>query len=319
MPLTTPVAFIIFNRPDVTERVFQAIRQAQPKKLLVIADGPRADRPGEAEKCAVTRAIIDKVDWDCEVLTNYSKDNLGCGVRIYTGLDWVYSQVEEAIILEDDCLPSESFFEYCQTLLNHYRDDERVMQIGGNNFQNGIERTPYSYYFSRYNHSWGWASWRRAWGKFNFHIKTWKEFYDSNMMSSILEDPIEREYWSVIFNEIAAVPDLSVWDYQWTYACWSNHGLSIIPQKNLVSNLGFNESSTHTSNTSSPLANMQVDNIWEIKHPPFVARCQEADKYTFDEVFGGNNIRFSKTLVGKSKKVLSKIKILSKSAIFHKN
>ncbi|MEN2383889.1 MAG: hypothetical protein KA716_33360 [Gloeotrichia echinulata DEX184] len=155
MPLSTPIGFFIFNRPDLTAQVFEAIRQTKPHKLLVVADGPRF--PEEEEKCLKTREVIKSVDWDCEVLTNFSEINLGCKYRVYSGLDWVFSQVEEAIILEDDCLPTPSFFYFCQTLLQRYRDDERVMHISGNNFQFGQSRTPYSYYFSKYNHIWGWG------------------------------------------------------------------------------------------------------------------------------------------------------------------
>ena len=171
--LTTPVAFLIFNRPDTTARVFEAIRQAKPPKLLVVADGPRPDRPDDVEKCKAARAIIDRVDWACEVLTNYSDLNLGCGKRPATGITWVFEQVEEAIIFEDDCLPHPSFFRFCEELLNYYRHDERIMVISGNNFQFGRNRTDDSYYFSRYNHIWGWASWRRAWEYFDYDLKLW--------------------------------------------------------------------------------------------------------------------------------------------------
>ena len=153
--LTTPVVFVIFNRPDTTAKVFEAIRQAKPPKLLVIADGARIDKPGEAKKCAAARAIINQVDWQCEVLTNYSDVNLGCRKRVSSGLDWVFEQVEEAIILEDDCLPHPTFFRYCQELLEKYRDDEHIMMISGNNFQFGRKRNEYSYYFSHYSHIWG--------------------------------------------------------------------------------------------------------------------------------------------------------------------
>ncbi|MEW6491011.1 MAG: glycosyltransferase family 2 protein, partial [Cyanobacteriota bacterium] len=161
--MKTPVVFIIFNRPDTTQKVFEAIRQAHPPLLFVIADGPRPNKPGEDQKCAATRAIIDQVDWDCEVLTNYSEINLGCERRVSSGLNWVFDTVEEAIILEDDCLPHPTFFSFCEELLDYYRNDQRVMVITGQNVQFGRKRTDYTYYFSRYNHCWGWASWRRAW------------------------------------------------------------------------------------------------------------------------------------------------------------
>src|SRR5665648_587346 len=164
--LKTPVAFIIFNRPETTRRVFAEIAKARPTKLLVIADGPRATHPDDAEKCAVVRAIIDGVDWDCEVLKNYSDVNLGCKRRVSSGLDWVFDTVEEAIILEDDCLPHPTFFRFCEEMLAKYRDDKRIAMISGDNFQFGKKRTEYSYYFSRYTHIWGWASWRRAWDNY---------------------------------------------------------------------------------------------------------------------------------------------------------
>src|SRR5512139_3287315 len=171
--LKTPVAFIIFNRPDTAERVFAEIAKARPPKLLVVADGPRANRSGEAEKCAATRAIIDRVDWDCEVLTNFSDTNLGCKNRVSSGIDWVFEQVPEAIILEDDCLPHPTFFRFCEELLERYRDDERIGMISGDNFQLGQKRTDASYYFSRYNHIWGWASWRRAWRHYDREASAW--------------------------------------------------------------------------------------------------------------------------------------------------
>jgi hypothetical protein len=142
--LKTPVALIIFKRPDTTERVFETIRQAKPPKLLVVADGPRTDQPGEAEKCAATRAIIDRVDWDCEVLKNYSDSNLGCGLRPATGISWVFEQVEEAIVLEDDCVPHPTFFRFCEELLEYYRHDERIMSISGINPYFGRRRAEYS-------------------------------------------------------------------------------------------------------------------------------------------------------------------------------
>ena len=163
--LQVPVAFIIFNRPDTTSRVFAEIARARPSKLIVVADGPRAEFPGEAELCARARAVIDAVDWKCEVVTDFSDRNLGCRARVSSGLDFVFSQVEEAIILEDDCLPHSSFFPFCESLLQKYRDEDRVMAISGDNFHRGCRYTDFSYFFSRFVHIWGWASWRRAWNQ----------------------------------------------------------------------------------------------------------------------------------------------------------
>src|SRR5262245_27851901 len=139
--INTPLAFLVFRRPQTTARVWEAIRQARPKTLLIVADGPRATHTGETELCAQVRAICDRVDWPCEVLRNYAETNLGCRQRVSSGLDWVFQTVEEAIILEDDCLPHPTLFSYCQELLERYRYDERVMLISGANVEPGPPRT----------------------------------------------------------------------------------------------------------------------------------------------------------------------------------
>jgi hypothetical protein len=306
MALSTPVAFIIFNRPDTTDRVFQAIRQAQPQKLLVIADGPRADRPGEAEKCAATRAIVDRVDWECEVLTNYSDTNLGCKRRVSSGLDWVFSQVEEAIILEDDCLPAPSFFPFCQTLLEKYRDDDRVMMISGDSFQTADRKFEDSYYFSKYIHIWGWATWRRAWQHYDVEMSSWQDFRDRRLLNASCPDPIEAEYWLKIFDDVANGA-VDTWDQQWVYTCWQQSGMSIMPAVNLISNIGFRDDATHTIG-ASPWAEMPVGSIHNIRHPPFVLKDQKADTYTFENVFDGKSLRFDKTALGKIIQSLRTIK-----------
>src|SRR5579871_4386735 len=165
--LTTPVALIVFNRPDTTRQVFQEIRRVRPPVLLVVADGPRRDHPEDEQLCRETRAVAEEVDWPCQVLTEYSDVNLGCRHRPASGLDWVFSQVEEAIILEDDCVPHPSFFRFCSELLSRYRDDARIGTIAGTNVQGGRKRGGASYYFSKYPTIWGWASWRRAWALYD--------------------------------------------------------------------------------------------------------------------------------------------------------
>ena len=193
--LNTPVALLIFNRPDTTERVFNAIAKAQPPKLLVVADGPRPQREGEAELCAQTRAIINRVDWDCEVITEFADSNMGCKRRVASGINWIFEQVEEAIILEDDCLPDPSFFRYCEEMLTRYRDNERVGMVSGGNLQFGRQRGTGSYYFSKYTHIWGWASWRRAWKYYDRDLTLWPAFRDQGLLTQIFETSGEQEYW----------------------------------------------------------------------------------------------------------------------------
>jgi cephalosporin hydroxylase/Flp pilus assembly protein TadD len=286
--LKTPVCLIIFNRPDTTKKVFDAIRQAKPPKLLVIADGARADRPEEAEKCAAARAIINQVDWDCEVLTNYSDVNLGCRDRVASGLDWVFQLVEEAIILEDDCLPHPTFFRFCEKLLERYRHDQQIMVISGNNFQFGRRSSQYSYYFSRYNHTWGWATWRRAWQHYDNEMKLWPQVRDTNWLKDILKDDWAVSSWSKSFQNVYE-GGFSIWDYRWTFACWIHQGLSILPNVNLVSNIGFGAEATHTKRVSR-LANMQTEEmIFPLQHPSFVIRDEQADDFTEQTLFSGTS------------------------------
>jgi hypothetical protein len=304
--LSTPVAFLIFNRPDTTARVFEAIRQAKPEKLLVVADGARIDRIGEAEKCAATRAIIDRVDWDCEVLKNYSDINLGCKRRVSSGIDWVFSQVEEAIILEDDCLPAPSFFQFCQTLLEYYRYDNRVVHIGGANLQFGQTRTPYSYYFTKYSEIWGWASWRRAWQNFDVNMRSWAEFKTSRVLESAHPNPYEQKYWLELLDRVYR-GEIDTWDYQWNYACWCQGGLAIGPEVNLVTNIGFRADATHTNHHSN-LAAIPLAEISQIQHPPFKIANRDADRHTFDYVLGGAEIATADSLYGKLRTNLSATK-----------
>lgn len=282
--LTTPVAFIIFNRPDTTERVFAEIARARPPKLLVVGDGPRANRPGEAENVAACRAIIDRVDWPCEVLTNYSEANLGCKVRVSSGLDWVFEQVPEAIILEDDCLPHPTFFRFCQEMLERYRDDERIGMISGDNFQFEKYVSNESYYFSKYTHIWGWASWRRAWAHYDVNANIWPRYSKEGWLDRISENASEKAYW---FGAFQGVYDgrINTWDYQWTLTCFSQGQISVMPNYNLITNIGFGENATHTFGESI-YSNMPVrEVVFPLSHPKIIQSNFIADKYTANTVF----------------------------------
>jgi hypothetical protein len=274
--LTIPVVFLVFNRPDTTRRVFEEIRRARPPKLLVVADAPRADRPGEAEKCKAVRAILDTVDWPCEVLKNFADINLGCKIRVSSGLDWVFEQVEEAIILEDDCLPHASFFRFCEELLHRYRDDERIWIISGDNFQFGKRRTHDSYYFSRYTHIWGWASWRRTWRKYDVGMKHWPSVRNQGRLSDILQDRKLTTYWHDVF-EAVFNNKIDTWDYQLNFACWINNALSIMPNINLMSNIGFGPDASRTAKINQfskiPVSEMK----FPLVHPTLIIRDALAD------------------------------------------
>ena len=274
--LTTPVAFIIFNRPDTTEQVFAEIAKAKPTKLLVIADGARANKAGEAAKVVATRAIIERVDWDCEVLTNYSEINLGCKRRVSSGIDWVFEQVEEAIILEDDCLPDSSFFRFCQEMLERYRADQRIAIISGTNLSNELDSTD-SYYFSRYPHIWGWASWRRVWEKYDVGMESLSSLIESKSFQSSFEKKAEWKHWVEAFTAVRE-GKVDTWDAQVMFLAFTNSMLSIFPTKNMISNLGFRPDATHTTAQSSSLSKLSTSELlFPLKHPQFVIRNFKAE------------------------------------------
>ncbi|MDP9316967.1 MAG: glycosyltransferase family 2 protein [Chloroflexota bacterium] len=283
-PLTTPIAFFIFNRPDTTARVFDAIRKARPTKLLVVADGPRPDRRGEEEVCAATRAAIEDVDWPCEVLTNYSEFNLGCKRRVASGLDWVFDTVNEAIILEDDCLPEPTFFPYCAELLDRYRDDTRIFLISGDNFQRGKRYGAASYYFSRYPHVWGWASWRRAWRNYDASLRAWVDADNREPYLSRFETPNERAFWTAAWDAVTT-GGLDTWDYQLAFTAATQDQLCIVPQVNLVTNIGFGKDATHTVRRSR-LANLPTRPMdFPLVHPEHVLQSHAADTVTRRQFF----------------------------------
>jgi hypothetical protein len=286
--MRTPVALIIFNRPDLTERVFAQIAKTKPAQFFIIADGPRPDRPGDAEKCAAARAVVDRIDWNCEVLKNYSDVNLGCGHRPATGISWLFEQTDKAIILEDDVIPDLTFFQFCEELLDRYHEDERVWQICGHNYQLGQKRGPYSYYFTRRNIcGGGWATWRRAWKHFDFRIQLWPGLRETSFILDILEDEALAEKWKQQFDTVYAGKPSSMdahtadyWDYQWTFTIWSQSGLSICPNTALVSNVGYREDGTHTKSANNPWANLPVGEMeFPLQHPPYVVRNREADHF----------------------------------------
>lgn len=279
-----PVALFIFNRPDTTERVFSAIAKARPSKLLVVADGPRAGRPGETEQCAQARALTEQVSWDCEVSRNYASENLGCGNRVASGLNWVFGLVSEAIILEDDCIPHDSFFRFCDELLDRYRFDTKVGHIAGTSPAAGRYQGTGSYYFSRYNHMWGWASWARAWTYYDKSMASWPQRRASGWLNGLLDRPKEVRYWTRVFDAVYA-GEIDTWDYQWIFASWVQGMYTAVPGKNLVSNVGYRSDATHTIHKSL-WSEMAVDELaFPLAHPVSVERDTIADRVANDLMF----------------------------------
>jgi hypothetical protein len=294
-PLKTAVLFLVFNRPDTTKQVFDTIRQAKPPRLYVAADGPRVNREGEADRAAQVRKIATEVDWPCELKTLFRDENLGCKIAVSSGIDWFFENEEKGIILEDDCLPSNDFFSFCDTILDFYQTDERVWVVTGNNFQDSQYRGDSAYYFSRYNHVWGWATWRRAWVKRNMDITFWPSWKKSTEYRDFFKDKVEKKYWTSIFQKTFN-NEIDTWDYSWTATVWFHGGLTATPNANLISNIGFGADSTHTTKIDSPLAAIATRTLGEITHPNLVVYDEAADRYVFDNVFGGRLQRFPNIL-----------------------
>ncbi|WP_159309687.1 glycosyltransferase family 2 protein, partial [Spiribacter roseus] len=289
-PLQTAVLFLVFNRPDATAQVFGAIQQAKPPRLYVAADGPREGREGEAERVAKARKIATAVDWPCEVKTLFREKNLGCKYAVSGAITWFFEHEEQGIILEDDCVPHSDFFTFCETLLNRYAEDDRVSVVTGNNFQKGRWRGEGSYYFSQYNHCWGWATWRHAWKSYQGDLPFWPKWRRSDDWMHLKPDWVERRYWERIFDRVHA-GEIDSWAYPWTASVWYHGGLTATPNVNLVSNIGFGEGATHTKHAKSKFADMPVGRLGELEHPSEVMRDIDADRLSFDHHFGGENLR----------------------------
>lgn len=281
MQLNTPILFLVFNRPDTTARVFEAIAKQQPKYLYIAADGARLNKAGEADLCEKVREIASNVTWPCEVKTLYRNENLGCKVAVSSAIDWFFSQVEEGIILEDDCLPHEDFFVFCETLLHRYRNNEQVMHIGGANFQFGKNRGQASYYYSTYAHIWGWASWKRAWKIYDVNFK--HQDFDK-LLKQKFKRKLEQSYWKSILTRLQN-NSLNTWDYQWTFSIWKKNGFCIVPNVNLVTNIGVGADATHLTNADDKFVNMQTNGILPLTFNDTLQINEAADAYTSQQMF----------------------------------
>ncbi len=279
-----PILFLIFNRPDLTSQVFGAIRQARPAKLFIAADGPRRNREHEAALCQETRQFVEnRIDWPCEVKKLFRDRNLGCKLAVSSAVTWFFEHVEQGIILEDDCLPCSDFFTFCGSMLAYHKDTANVTHIGGANFQRGKSRGGGSYYYSRLVHVWGWASWRRAWQAYDVDIRSWPCLREKDWSSEFKMDRRERDYWTDIFDRVYR-GEIDTWDYQWAFACWQQRSLSVIPNVNLITNIGFRPDATHTvvpNNDSS----LSTGTLEQIVHTKAIIADRKADRFTFNRHF----------------------------------
>mgnify|MGYP005626998297 CR=1 FL=1 len=271
----TPVLLIIFNSPDTTQKVLDRLREIKPRFLYVTADGARSNVKADIKLCLEARAIVEQIDWECELHTNFHDSNQGLKTAISSGITWFFDSVEQGIILEDDCVPNKSFFRFCEELLEKYKNDQRVMSISGNNFQDGNVGEG-SYYFSRLTKIWGWATWRRSWLLLDLNLKQYSSFKSSNQIENIFNDSFTKKFWMAKME--AENKGGNSWAFPWAFTHFLNNGLCITPNKNLVTNIGYREGATHATNEDSILANLQTEEIPYLHHPKYMIPQLEADR-----------------------------------------
>lgn len=283
--LNTALLFLIFKRPDVTAQVFEVIRQVQPAKLYIAADGARSGQIEETEKVLKTRQLVlNGIDWPCEVKTLFRDTNLGCRMAVSSAIDWFFEHEDEGIILEDDCLPNLTFFQFCEELLEYYRHDTRVMAISGNNFQQGRLRGKYSYYFSQMPYCWGWATWQRAWSKYNIAIENFQEIIKESSFIEFTHNHIANRMWLKKINDAYNKKNDS-WAYLWNFTNFVNHSLTVIPQINLVTNIGFGTDATHTVNKNKACMIESKKIVFPLNHPPYISLHKEAEDFVYKTYF----------------------------------
>lgn len=273
--MTSPILFIVFNRPETTKQVFESIRIAQPEKLYIAADGPRENRPEEVVLCNQVRQIIDKVDWPCEVKTLFREENIGCKIGVSSAITWFFQNENEGIILEDDVIPKPEFYLFCDEMLSRYRNDKRVSMITGNNLL-GANVVSNEYYFSEFYSVWGWATWKRSWNTYDVTIKDWP----NQQFISYLRHRFNSKLFQYYYSGFNLIRDnkIDTWDHQWTYNCIFNSGYSIVPRANLIKNIGVY--GTHSPGMSEnhfiDYGEMKVD---ALIHPERVLVDFEADLF----------------------------------------
>jgi len=280
-----PILFITFNKIEETKKVFKSIQQEKPHKLYISSDGPRPTHPGDLLQILTIRNfILSSIDWPCKIKTLFFDKNLGCKYAVSSAISWFFLHEEMGIILEDDCLVTKDFFLYCSTLLDEYSNDEKVYQINGTCFLNQINIKE-SYFFSKYSHIWGWATWRRAWQ--HYEINNYN--FESDFLKIDFYSGLEKQYWQQTLKQYYN-NKIDTWDYPWTFTIFKNNGLCIYPQKNMVKNIGFGPNATHTKDKNSSLSNMKIEKFGKIIHPKSITTNNQLDFAAFIAAYYKNII-----------------------------
>jgi len=286
--MEAPVLLITFNRPDTTKKVLDVLRKAKPQKLYVYNDGPRPNNLNDLNARHEINNILKTIDWACKLETNFPEHNQGCGRGVSGAISWAFNNEDRLIILEDDCVPVLSFFNYCNYCLEKYKDDEIVMQIAGNNYTENHNFTGKDYFFSKFGHISGWATWKRAWAHFDFNMTDWPSFRNGIKKSTIFDKRIIK-YLTNAFNDYYS-DHKKPWAIRWMYAKFKNNGLSIVPKVNLVKHIGVN-------GTNSDFLFTRVTDKYSIKNEPSSIICNDLyDKYHFDHHINPRELLSSKII-----------------------
>ena len=268
MLFDTPILFLIFNRPNEAQQVFNQIKKVKPRFLFIAADGPRDGNLQDIEKCTQARKILEQIDWNCELKILFREKNLGCGRGVSSAISWFFGQVEEGIILEDDCFPSDSFFYFCKKMLVEYRNNSQIFSICGSNFLHKPFQAQAGYYYSQHHIIWGWATWKRAWDRYDYSLSGWKDFLNRELVIQLMENYYHKN--KVIIDRLTHDFDMFVegkidtWDFQWFYTCIINNAFSLIPTHNLISNIGIDGAhsvGSESKNHNIPFFNIDIDLI----------------------------------------------------------
>jgi hypothetical protein len=297
----TPILFLIFNRPKLTKQVFAEIKKIKPKQLYIAADGPRKNKLNDKEKCKETRKIINDISWNCEIKTFFREENLGCEKAVSSAITWFFKNVEQGIILEDDVLPDQSFFFFCQKLLSKYKNNKKVFNISGHLYENKIKNLKESYYFSKYFDCWGWATWADRWNIYFDPKMSNFPLFLKNRNKNIFNLRIIEKNWVNFFKKTYN-NEIDGWSQIWIFNCLYNQGITCLPEVNLIKNVGFGGDATHTKN--NPLNNAHLLKRNKINfpliHPKKLKINKKADKQNNKNRF---NINFKRRIVFFLKKI----------------
>lgn len=282
--MKTPVVIFIYKRSDNLKKIISVLRKIHPTSLYIVSDGSKYIE--EKVKVDQTIRIIESlINWECEINKNYSNINLGLKERFRSGIDWVFEHTDSAIFIEDDCIPDPTFFQFCDELLEKYKDDERIFSISGNNFLFGKARSKESYYFSRYPHVWGWATWKRVWDKYDSNISDWPELRQVGLLNKVFPNNFFiRKFWTYIFDRLYA-GKINTWDYQLTYLSFKNNGLNIIPSVNLVTNVGYGKDSTNIKSKNQTIGVPTHSMEFPLIHPKNIIASMSNDHHIDNLVY----------------------------------